>query len=465
MPGRHNVDRSAEGRVEPATRASRPRFTDLDTDLDLEADPTPPTPPPAFIVISVPRLSLRCPEWLRAVGRRTGVAGVVARSRAHPPRPGVAATAALGVLVLALAADSSLTGYHSRPTADPSSVLTDSPSNPDDGTVLPQDPDATAGGARPPSPNESLLPTGIPTAAPAVMPGPALSPVPLAAPPAALPVTPRTGQTGAPKQLSDSGIPARVKTAYVTAAKQESARDPNCGVTWTLLAAIGRVESNHGRANGSTVNGVGVAVPPILGVVLDGSTAGTGVVKDTDQGVLDGNTSYDRAVGPMQFLPLTWRLYAADGDGDKVANPQDIDDAALTAARYLCSTRPPSGTTTSLATAAGQWAAAYRYNHSTAYANLVLALATTYATGTPTAVTTPPPGATTSVVTTTTTITPAPATTTTTSTTTTTPPTSTVTVTVTATATATATSSTATSSTTTSSTTSSSTTSSSTTSG
>ena len=44
----------------------------------------------------------------------------------------------------------------------------------------------------------------------------------------------------------------------------------------------------------------------------------------------------DRAVGPMQFLPASWARYGADGNGDGVRDPHQLDDAALAAAAYLC---------------------------------------------------------------------------------------------------------------------------------
>jgi membrane-bound lytic murein transglycosylase B len=58
-------------------------------------------------------------------------------------------------------------------------------------------------------------------------------------------------------------------------------------------------------------------------------------ILDTDGGAFDGDTVYDRAVGPMQFIPETWRIWAVDASGDGVADPHNIDDAAATA-RYLC---------------------------------------------------------------------------------------------------------------------------------
>ena len=114
-----------------------------------------------------------------------------------------------------------------------------------------------------------------------------------------------------------------------------ASRDPGCRLNWSLLAGIGRVESNHGRYGGAQIGQDGTVRPADLGPRLDG-TGGVGVVRDTDHGRYDGDPLYDRAVGPMQFIPGTWRGYGADGNGDGVADPQNLDDAALAAARYLC---------------------------------------------------------------------------------------------------------------------------------
>ncbi len=131
-------------------------------------------------------------------------------------------------------------------------------------------------------------------------------------------------------------IPDRMREAYQDAAKQAGDFERNCRLDWEVLAGIGRVETKH--ADGGQVTDDGVADPPIYGARLDGSGVGGNVtgVSDTDGGAVDGDTEYDRAVGPMQFIPATWETLGQDGDGDGERNPQDIDDAALGAARLLC---------------------------------------------------------------------------------------------------------------------------------
>lgn len=129
-----------------------------------------------------------------------------------------------------------------------------------------------------------------------------------------------------------SGIPATVLAAYRNAERRLAADDPGCGLPWELLAAIGKVESGHAR--GGAVDADGTTVTPILGPVLDGN--GFAHISDTDGGRYDGDTGYDRAVGPMQFIPSTWAGWAADGNGDGRSDPNNVYDATLAAGHYLC---------------------------------------------------------------------------------------------------------------------------------
>ena len=111
--------------------------------------------------------------------------------------------------------------------------------------------------------------------------------------------------------------------------------DPGCGLPWTLLAAIGRVESDHGRYGGSVLGFDARPQPAIVGIALNGQGP-VRAIGDTDDGRWDGDPVWDRAVGPMQFIPGTWATSGRDGDGDGLADPHDLDDAALAAAAYLC---------------------------------------------------------------------------------------------------------------------------------
>ncbi len=136
-----------------------------------------------------------------------------------------------------------------------------------------------------------------------------------------------------------SEVPERALLAYGRAELAQRAATPDCRLSWATLAGIGRVESDHGRLGRADLDADGGPTagcrPRIIGVPLDGS-AGVREVPDTDGGALDGDPTYDRAVGPMQFLPTTWARYGADGNGDGVRDPHQLDDAAVAAARYLC---------------------------------------------------------------------------------------------------------------------------------
>lgn len=95
-----------------------------------------------------------------------------------------------------------------------------------------------------------------------------------------------------PTAAALADIPAGYLALYQSAAA-------DCpGLAWSVLAGVGKVESDHGRS------------PDLV------SSAG--------------------AEGPMQFLPGTWAGYATDGNGDGRADPFDPADAIPAAARYLC---------------------------------------------------------------------------------------------------------------------------------
>ncbi|MEO6145091.1 MAG: lytic murein transglycosylase [Dermatophilaceae bacterium] len=174
--------------------------------------------------------------------------------------------------------------------------------------------------------------------------------------------------------LDSTGIPVLALEGYRRAASLVSSADPSCHIDWALLAAIGRVESNHGRFGGNRLDSAGVAQPGIIGIPLDGSN-GTARITDSDGGLLDRDDVYDRAVGPMQFIPSTWTVVGVDADGDGFKNPQDMVDAASSAAVYLCSGPGDLDLPGDLR------AAIMRYNASDAYVQMVTVLADTYRLG------------------------------------------------------------------------------------
>jgi membrane-bound lytic murein transglycosylase B len=159
--------------------------------------------------------------------------------------------------------------------------------------------------------------------------------------------------------------------AYLRAALEVNVERPGCRLPWWLLAGIGRVESGHGTFATSELGGDGTARPSIIGIALDGGN-NTAVITDTDGGALDGDTRSDRAVGPMQFIPSTWARYAVDGNGDDVADPQNLYDAAHAAGLYLCTAAGD------LSTDAGIHRGIFAYNHSEAYVAKVLGFAQEY---------------------------------------------------------------------------------------
>ena len=179
-----------------------------------------------------------------------------------------------------------------------------------------------------------------------------------------------------PAVSAPSDIPGPALAAYQRAASVMAATKPECKLSWELLAAIGRVESNHGQFGGATVLSTGATTRAIIGIPLDG-TNNTARIADTDKGAWDGDATWDRAVGPMQFIPSTWSSVGVDADGDGKADPNNINDAALGAAVYLCVGGHD------LRTDIGARAALMSYNRSTTYADQVLAIARSYSSANP----------------------------------------------------------------------------------
>ncbi|MET8979874.1 lytic transglycosylase domain-containing protein [Streptomyces sp. NPDC004539] len=181
---------------------------------------------------------------------------------------------------------------------------------------------------------------------------------------------PGTGTAGT--TASESGIPATVLDAYKRAASTLAVDKPGCNLPWELLAAIGKVESGH--ASGGNVAADGTTITPILGPPLNG--VGFAHISDTDGGAYDGDSTYDRAVGPMQFIPSTWAWAGRDGNGDGKKDPNNVYDAALAAAHYLCRN------SWDMSTSSGLRSAILSYNNSTAYYNTVTSWLEYYRRGT-----------------------------------------------------------------------------------
>lgn len=131
-----------------------------------------------------------------------------------------------------------------------------------------------------------------------------------------------------------NGIPRGVFPAYRRATANLAVVRPNCGLTWPLLAGVGKVESDH--ASGGRVDVAGTTRGKILGPVLNGRS-GNGRITDSDKGRYDGDPTWDRAVGPMQIIPQVWDEFGADGNGDGFRNPNNVYDAVTTVAVVLCS--------------------------------------------------------------------------------------------------------------------------------
>ncbi|WP_026118978.1 lytic transglycosylase domain-containing protein [Nocardiopsis ganjiahuensis] len=168
-----------------------------------------------------------------------------------------------------------------------------------------------------------------------------------------------------------SGVPRRALEGYASAQLVVDADDPGCRLSWPTLAGIGYVETRHGTYAGGELGEDGSTTVDIIGIPLDG-TNNTRAIPDTDGGELDGDTEWDRAVGPMQFIPGTWAQWGESLEGG-TPDPHNIDDAALSAARYLCSDSRDL-------TAAQDWEAAIlTYNRSATYVSDVLAYAHAYA--------------------------------------------------------------------------------------
>lgn len=164
-----------------------------------------------------------------------------------------------------------------------------------------------------------------------------------------------------PSEQALEDIPPLLLQLFITEAQQCA------GLPWTVIAGISKVESDHGRFGGAVLGSDGVIQPSIVGIPLDGGN-GTARIADTDDGRWDGDSVWDRAVGPFQFIPGSWRLFGGDGDGDGVADPNNVFDAVPALRRHVC----PDGQIVDID------AAVFSYNRSHAYVDVVLDWAVRY---------------------------------------------------------------------------------------
>jgi hypothetical protein len=184
-----------------------------------------------------------------------------------------------------------------------------------------------------------------------------------------LPALVLAAAAGSTRPLPTDHAQADIPPSYL--ALYQDATNRRCPtLPWSVLAAIGKVESDHGRLGGARLQPDGTVTRRIIGVALDGSP-GVARILDTDRGRYDGDTTYDRAVGPMQFIPSTWAAYGIDATGNGSADPHNAIDAIHSAARYLCATGANDPARIPQAILA--------YNRSTTYRDRVLDIAAEYA--------------------------------------------------------------------------------------
>jgi hypothetical protein len=183
--------------------------------------------------------------------------------------------------------------------------------------------------------------------------------VPLGAVSATKPAHP--ARTGAVGSSPPAGTPQAVLAAAYRRAVSRAPRP--CHLEVAHLAAVGQVES--GSIGGRSVTADHRVAPAIYGPLLDGGPFA--VIRDSDGGAYDGASDFDRAMGPLQFLPGTWSWAGRDGDGDGRRDPQNVYDAAAATGDYLCRGGRD------LARSADLRSAVLSYNQSGAYHSAVLA--------------------------------------------------------------------------------------------
>ena len=167
-------------------------------------------------------------------------------------------------------------------------------------------------------------------------------------------------------------IPVRAMQAYARTEIAQREAAPKCRLRWNTIAGIGSVESAHGTLGGAGLDAAGVSSKRIIGPPLNGEDGTRAIEATKESTALHGDEKWDHAVGPFQFLTSSWERYGADADGDGRADPHDIDDAALGAARHLCDReRDLAGD--------GWVPAVFAYNNSMAYVEKVRRIADSYA--------------------------------------------------------------------------------------
>lgn len=129
-------------------------------------------------------------------------------------------------------------------------------------------------------------------------------------------------------------MPENHLAGYISGAQTAASEFPSCNIAWNTLAGIGFIESHHGTY------GAGEDGGRIIGPRLDGSGEFM-EVPDTDNGELDGDPEYDRAVGPMQFLPESWGIYGAGETRTTSGTPLPPPDVC--SAGMIGTWTPPTG--------------------------------------------------------------------------------------------------------------------------
>ena len=167
-------------------------------------------------------------------------------------------------------------------------------------------------------------------------------------------------------------IPVIALEAYAYAARVAEVENPKCHIAWTTLAGIGQVESHHGTYRGATLAPNGDVSPPIRGVRLDGTGDNLRIVGEEGS---DADGGVARADGPDAVHSGDLALVRGRRQQRRHVSPDNIDDAALTAAGYLCWRGKD------LATPRGWITALRAYNNSGVYARAVRDWATAYAEG------------------------------------------------------------------------------------